>query len=63
VIPLSLPIGLTIVGCICYVCFMVNNPKTKPKRKQKPQTSEPIKPEEPKPKEEPRLKLEDYPIA
>ena len=60
-IPLSFLffIGLTFVGCLLYVCFMVNNPKTKPKRKQKPQTSEPIKPEESKP----QLKMEDYPIA
>lgn len=55
--PLSLAIGLTFLGSLLYVCFMVNNPKAKPKRKQKPQTPEPIK------QEEPKLKLEDYPIA
>jgi hypothetical protein len=64
-IPLSLPIGLTIVGGICYLCFMVDNSKAKPrhKRKPKPETPEPVKQEEHKPKEEPKLKMEDYPIA
>ena len=59
--PFSLAIGLTFVGCLLYVCFMVNNPKTKPKRKQKPQTPEPIKQESIK--EKPILKMEDFEIA
>lgn len=56
-------IGLTFIGSLLYVCFMVDNTKAKSRHKRKSQTPEPIKQEEPKPKEEPKLKMEDYPIA